>query len=249
MDTGAELIELLELQASAELVAKSELLHRIRSRGQHISDRTLAFYTAESLVPSPMRVGRRGVVYPALAVAQVEFVVYCRDHLRLSLENTRELLPLWRAVQRGLRDRRVDLAELEFVARTHVLTVEANYAVPLVINHSLAAAHDLGTSVSWTLKNGCQHEAEPGAPLTLGFLMAELDQETRLGRVVAWTQLRLPGFDVDAEDPYTLVLGIPVGVRLEVGASGAPNAERDPSGRSSSEDPAPMSKKTASVEL
>lgn len=215
MNEAAGVLELLELQRSADLVAKSELIEELRSRGCRISERTLTYYATEGLIPAAMRMGRRGVVYPRLAVAQLEFVIRFRDAGQ-TLEAIKELLPIWRLMHRGVRDKSIDLAELEFVARRHLTRTEASLAVPMLIDHVMhGICSHCREEIDWVLKDGSIHAGDSEQPLTLAFIVAEYDEQLKAGRRVAWTQLRLPGIcDPSGEEPNTLVLGIPNGVPL-----------------------------------
>jgi DNA-binding transcriptional MerR regulator len=215
MSAATQLVELLELQGSTDLITKKELLDDVRSHRCRISERNLAYYTAQGLMASPIRLGQRNVVYPSIAAAQLVFVIRCRD-AGLSIESIRELLPVWRYLQSGIRSGHIDLAEFEYIARSTINQTEANYAVPMAVSLVMSSiCPDCLSKIEWTLKDGTGCTGEEAADLTLTFILAEMDDESQVGRRVAWTQLQLPGFDSpDDAGSTTVVLGIPIGVTL-----------------------------------
>jgi DNA-binding transcriptional MerR regulator len=215
MTEANELVELLELQQSTDLITKSELLELVRQRGCRISDRNLTYYASEGLIPAALRLGRRGVVYPRIAADQLSFVIQSRE-ADLSLEAIRELLPLWKALQRGIREERLDLCELEIIARNTITKTEANFAVPMLVNRVMnGICHECRAKIVWTLKDGSSRTEADDDDLTLTFVVAALDEETKQGRQIAWTQLRLPGIvDPSGDEPTTIILGIPNGIAL-----------------------------------
>ena len=190
MNESADVIELLELQRSADLIAKSELIDELRRRHCRISERNLTYYSSEGLIPAAMRVGRRGVVYPRLVVSQLAFVIRFREAGQ-PIEAIKELLPVWRLLHRGVRDKSIDIAELEFVARSHLTRTEASFAVPMLIDHVMhGICQHCRKEIDWVLKDGSVHAGDADEPLTLAFIMAEYDEVLDAGRAVAWTQLR-----------------------------------------------------------
>jgi DNA-binding transcriptional MerR regulator len=215
MDHQLDALELLELQGSTDLITKAELKQYVRRQGGQISDRNIAYYSSIGLIPPAVRIGARGGAYPRIVGELLSWVVRSRDG-GLSIEAIKELIPLWRLLIHGRKSGCVDLAELEYVARSNVTLAEANRAVPLLISHLInAVCDDCRSKISWLLKDGSTFTSADSDALTLSFVLAELDPDTGDGRQVLWTQLKLPGIGgPDTEDPTTIVLGIPNGVWL-----------------------------------
>jgi DNA-binding transcriptional MerR regulator len=208
-------LEYFDLQGSTEMVTKTELTQYIRDCGEQISDRNITYYSSVGLIPSAVRIGSRGGAYPKIVCELLRWIIRSRGY-GLSIEAIKELMPLWELLVRGRRNGCVDLAEMEYVARERVTRQEANRVVPLLFGDLIT---DLcgccRPKMLWVLKDGSTVLSTEQDPLTLSFVLAELDPVTGQGREVAWTQLRLPGIaDIDADDPRTIVLGIPNGVRL-----------------------------------
>jgi DNA-binding transcriptional MerR regulator len=206
-------VEYIELQGSAEMVTKSELVQRIRDGGQSISDRNLAYYTSAGLIPPAVRVGSRGGVYPAIVVEQLSWVISARS-AQVSMEGIKELLPLWRLLVRGRRDERIDLAEVELVARGHELSLEANYRVPYLFSEVFrCVCSECLMDIEWILKDGTTFHHTEDTPLTLTFVVGKVNEDTGAGEVVAWTQMALPNMGVpELGSPTTIMLGVPLGV-------------------------------------
>ena len=136
MDEGNDFMELLELQGNLEMVTKSELLEQARGHGASVSDRQLTSFASEGLIPKSARIGSRGGAYPKLVVDQLNFVSRFRQR-GMSVQGVKELLPLWRYMQRATRKHEVSLAEFERVARMSITTPEAWFAVPGVLQETL----------------------------------------------------------------------------------------------------------------
>lgn len=215
MSDAASLVAYLELQGSAEMVTKSELIAAIRDRGQSISSRNLSYYATTGLIPPAVRVGSRGGVYPAIVVDQLSWVINARA-AELSIDAIRELLPLWRLLVRGRRDRRIDLAEVEIVARQHDMSLEANYRVPFLFNEVLSCiCADCLSEIEWILKDGSTFHHTDGTPLTLSFILGKLNEDTGEGEVVAWAQMALPLAEMpNLDGPTTIRLGVPMNVPI-----------------------------------
>jgi hypothetical protein len=215
MTDPAGALELLELQGSTDLVTKSELKKYVRQQGGQISDRNITYYASVRLIPPAVRIGARGGAYPKVVGELLSWVVRSRDW-GLSIEAIRELIPLWRLLMQGRRSGCIDLAEFEYVARANVTLAEANRAVPFLISDLITSlCDDCRRKISWLLKDGTMFDASGTEPMTLSFILAELDPNTGDGREIAWTQLQLPGIgSPNADDPTTIVLGVPNGVCL-----------------------------------
>lgn len=216
-DDSTLFMEYLELQGTLEFVTKSELHEQVRERGGSISDRQITTYVSEGLIPKSARIGSRTGVYPGIIV---DLVVWIGDSRKrgMSVESIKELLPLWRHLRRAIvHDQRLDLAEFEYVARQHVRSREASYAVPALVRSFLPCPschpEDLA-AIEFVHKDGEVLRLEdPGQPITLGFVIAEQDEETGEARQVASMRMALPVVE-DGSDPSTIVLGIANGVQL-----------------------------------
>lgn len=225
-----------DVQGSTEMVTRTELMQYIRESGEQISDRNLTYYTSEGLVPPAVRIGSRSGAYPKIVRELLRWIIRSRRQ-GASIDAIKQLLPLWVLLARSRRNGCVDLGEVEHLAREHVTLLEANRIVPLLISDMMLGLCDsCRQQTLWVLKDGTTVISTEHDPLTLSFVLAELDPVSGLGREVAFTQLRLPGIvEVDADDPKTIVLGIPNGIRLCPGpdsdhpaASSCATAEREP---------------------
>jgi DNA-binding transcriptional MerR regulator len=214
-DSASDALELLELQGSTDLITKAELKHYVRRQGGQISDRNVAYYSSVGLIPPAVRIGARGGAYPKIVRELLAWVVRSREW-GLSIEAIKEMIPLWRLLMQARRSGCIDLVEFEYVARSNVTLAEANRAVPLLISDLInSLCDDCRSKISWLLKDGTTFAASGTEPMTLSFILAELDPDSGDGREIAWTQLQLPGIGgPDVDDPTTIVLGIPVGVCL-----------------------------------
>lgn len=203
------------------MVTKTELTQYVRDHGEQISDRNITYYSSMGLIPSAVRIGSRGGAYPKIVGELLRWVIRCRGK-GLSIEAIKELLPLWELLVRGRRNGCIDIAEMEYVARENVTLQEANWIVPLLFNDLISGlCQTCRQKILWVLKDGSTVISTDHDPLTLSFVLAEIDPATGQGREVAWTQLRLPGIaDVDVDDPRTIVLGIPNGIPLCAGDEG-----------------------------
>lgn len=218
-------LEYFDLQGSTEMVTKTELIQYIRDCGEQISDRNITYYSSMGLIPSAVRIGSRGGAYPRVVCELLRWVIRSRGY-GLSIEAIKELMPLWEMLVRARRNGCIDLTELEYVAREHVSLQEANRVVPLLVSDLVTDLCECcRQKMLWVLKDGTTVLSTEQDALTLSFVLAELDPVTGKGREVAWTQLRLPGIaDIDADDPKTIVLGIPNGVRLCIGGVSSPDS-------------------------
>lgn len=218
--TDADFIEYLQVQGSPEMVTKTELIEGVRARGETISDRTLTYYTSQGLIPRAVRVGSRSGAYPKIVQELVVWLVRCRKR-DLSLEALRELVPLWRHLMKSRTEGVFDLGEIQYLARAHIGTNEANSEVPWVINEVLRSlCFVCAGEIRWILKDGTERIQSADEEMAISFILAELDEERQVGRPLAWTQLVLPGFgEVLEEGPSTIILGIPNNVQLDLGQS------------------------------
>ena len=212
MQEGQDFLEYLELQDNLDMLTKSELLEHVRRTGGPISDRTLTFYVTEGLVPKSARVGSRGGAYPKVVGELVAWIVRSRAR-GLSVEALKELLPLWKFLQRAVRAEEVSLAEFEYVARQHVRSPEALFAVPSLFSDCMPCLACL-SKTDFLLKDGQRVRHSEETPLTLGFALATEDPES--GEVRRLSDLLVsPPLQRDiADNPSTVVVGIPNGRRL-----------------------------------
>lgn len=232
---SSTLVEYIELQGSTDMVTKSELVQGIRDRGQSISPRNIAYYTSAGLIPPAVRVGSRGGVYPAIVVEQLSWVIAARA-AEVSMDAIRELLPMWRLLVRSRREGRVALAEIELVARRHDLSLEANYRVPYLFEEVFRCCGECLSTIEWLLKDGSSVHHADDMPLTIGFVLGKLNEESGRGEMVAWTQMTLPNIGTpDFSSPTTITLGIPLGVEID---------ERPPRHRPARSRPRPRQEET-----
>lgn len=211
-------LEYLQLQGpDPVLVTKSELIAKVRERGYSVSDRQLTFYVSEGLIPKSVRVGSRAGVYPQIVVELLGWVLRCKAG-GLSVEAIRELLPVWKYLIRSLNEQRIDLAELEYIARQHVTTLEGSYAIPAVVSSVLGdVCPECRAKFVLVLKDGTERVlSEPSA--TVGFAIAQRGDEVSDDTDAKWvarTRLALGGGGGDtANDPTTVILGLRVGEAL-----------------------------------
>lgn len=216
--SDTEFLEYLQIQGSPDMLTKTELVEGVRARGETISDRTLTYYTSQGLIPKAVRVGSRSGAYPKIVQELVAWLVRARKR-DVSLETLRELLPLWRHLIKCRTEGRFDLGEIQYLARARVTTTEASAQVPWVLNEVLhGLCRHCVQELVWVLKDGTEHIQSPTAEFSVGFILAELDDQRLVGRPVAWTQLVLPGLaEMPRENPRTIILGIPNNVELDLG--------------------------------
>lgn len=203
------------MQSDADFVTKTELRQALRDRGLPISDRNLTYYTSIGLAPAAVRIGGRAGAYPKVVIEQLAWVMRSRDRGQ-SIDSIKELLPLWRWLMRNRVEGRIDLNELELVARRPGLSAEANFAVPYLVSEVLLClCVDCLRAIEWVLKDGSPFHHGQETPLTLSFMLGTVNGETGLPELVAWSQLAFPGMGhPDPDDPMSITLGLPVGVRL-----------------------------------
>lgn len=210
-------LEYLQLQGSdPELVTKSELISVVRELGYSVSDRQLTFYVSEGLIPKSVRAGSRAGVYPRIVVELLAWILRAKEG-GLSVEAIRELLPVWKYLIRARKDRRIDLAELEYIARQHVVTLEGSYAMPAIVSGVLhGACRRCRAKVVVVFKDGT--EKSLGDPsVTVGFAIARRgdDEGGPEGTWIARSRLALGGDGGDTgKDPTTVILGVRPGEAL-----------------------------------
>jgi DNA-binding transcriptional MerR regulator len=217
-----------------DLITKTELMQEIRDFGLKISDRTLGFYGAEGLIPPSLRVGARGAAYPVITIHILVWVIESRER-GISLPAIKELLPVWLYLNEACRCGTVDIAELEQVARRSVTTKEANYAIPSLVNEMMSGlCHTCRDRVQWLMKDRSVIDHTATEPVTLKFLLGDVDESTGLGRVLAWTQLQLPihGQAPSVDDRSTIVLGVPLGTNFTESSCSRPRLVKAPQSKS-----------------
>lgn len=244
-------LEYLQLQGSEpDLVTKSDLVNEVRQSGYRIGDRQLSFYVTEGILPKSIRVGSRAGAYPRIVVDLLTWVLRAREG-GLTVDTIRELLPVWKLLTRARRDKRLDLAELEYVARQHVRTTEGSMAMPAVVSDVLTTCSQcLGCaqdSVVVVMKDGEEKRLDD-ISTTLGFaIVRQLEVTTDSADAsdvrsvwMARTRITLAtGVDQDLRtDPTTVILGVRPNDPLPVG-SGAPGSRQPavmPAGGSAPDD-------------
>jgi len=233
-------MEYLQLQGSdPELVTKSELIAAVRKHGYSVGDRQLTYYVSEGLIPKSVRVGSRAGAYPRIVVNLLAWILRAKDG-GLSVEAIRELLPVWKYLVRARNDGRIDLGELEYIARQHVVTIEGSYAIPSVVadvlHNSLCSkcrAKCLANLIL-VLKDGTERTlSDPSA--TIGFAIArrgDEDSGETEAKWVARTRITLATNGDTANDPTTVILGLRPNEAVppehtETGPSDSGNANHD----------------------
>lgn len=214
-------LEYLQLQGSEpDLVTKSDLLNEVRQVGYRIGERQLSFYVSEGILPKSVRVGSRAGAYPRIVVELLTWVLRAREG-GLTVDTIRELLPVWKLLTRARRDKRLDLGELEYVARQHVRTTEGSMAMPVVVSDVLTTCSQcLGCtspSVLVVMKDGEERSLDD-ISTTLGFAIARQVEVPTPGHNtpevrsvwMARTRITLAtGVDQDLRtDPTTVILGV-----------------------------------------
>jgi DNA-binding transcriptional MerR regulator len=206
-------MEYLQLQGSdPELVTKSELIAAVRKRGYSVGDRQLTFYVSEGLVPKSVRAGSRAGVYPRIVVQLLAWILRAKEG-GLSVEAIRELLPVWKYLVRARNDGRIDLSELEYIARQHVATIEGSYAIPAVVADVLhdSVCSKCRAKLVLALKDGTERALNDPST-TIGFAIARRGDEESGQTEAKWvgvTRIALAGLgDGIAKDPTTVILGL-----------------------------------------
>jgi hypothetical protein len=206
-------LEYLQLQdGKSDLVTKSELTARVRAMGYSLSDRQLTFYMTEGLVPRSVRVGSRAGADPAVVVELMTWILQAREE-GASIEALRELLPVWKFLVRARAQHELDLGELEYVARQHVISVEGSIAVPRVVSdvmvrHLCASCRD---GITIIYKNG-ERRPMNDCGTTVGFAIARVpaegaDPEAK-PQWFASTRLCLALSRSHSTDPSTVIVGL-----------------------------------------
>lgn len=214
-------LEYLQLQGDEpDLVTKSELLGQIRKSGYSLSDRQLTFYMTEGLIPRSVRVGTRAGAYPKIVVRLARWIVAGRD-AGVSLDALKELLPVWKYLMRVQKDGVLDVAELEYLARQHVTSVEGSIGVPRVVSWvmSESCCPSCQKKIEIVYKNG-DRKALSDAEATIGFAIARTPTEDdddagdSAPRWFASTRLTLGQRHDHSTDPTTVILGVPLNATL-----------------------------------
>lgn len=203
-------LEYLQLQDSDDLVTKSELIAEVRAFGNPISDRQLTFYVSEGLVPKSVRVGTRAGVYPRIVTELVSWVLTSRER-GVPIEAIKELLPVWKLVIRARREHRLDLGELEYVARQHVSGVEGAVAVPMLVGDVMRGyCPQCRGDIKIIRKDGAEMSLDDVAT-TVGFAFAQRTTSDTGEETLRWmgqTRLTLAYVENFYEDPTTVLLGV-----------------------------------------
>lgn len=205
-------MEYLELQGGeTRLVTKSELMSEVRDAGFKLSDRQLTFYMSENLIPLSVRAGSRAGVYPAVVVKLMVWILYMR-RMGLSIEALRELLPVWKFLIRSRNAGRLNLGELEYVARQHVSSDDALSAVPTVVSYVMVYCLCPDCRREITLVDRDGNETAMDETTSIGFaiagpLHAEDDELPSVDRWVARTRINLAVPPSATTDPLTIRLG------------------------------------------
>ncbi len=211
-DEKNDFVEYLQLQGGdPALVTKSELIQRVRERGYSLSDRQLTFYMTEGLVPRSVRVGSRAGAYPEIVVELLTFILWARDG-GVPIDSMKELLPVWKMLVGARRSKTLDVAELEYVARQSLTSMEAVMAVPQMVAFvfSRYVCKKCSSGFDVIYKDGTTRSLDDHAA-TVGFAIArqvsEKEDEPAQARWIASTRLSLGGAG-DYSGPTTVLLGL-----------------------------------------
>jgi len=107
-----EVLELLKLQDSAELLTLREVQEELREQGVPISPRKLTYYVTEGVVPKSLRIGARAGAYPRKIVDLLAFVSWAKD-AGFSLEAIKKLRPRWMYMEHVHLTKTLDLRRLQ----------------------------------------------------------------------------------------------------------------------------------------
>jgi DNA-binding transcriptional MerR regulator len=211
MDEENSFLEYLQLQGSnPELVTKSELVAAVRDRGYSLSDRQLTFYVSEGLIPKSVRVGSRAGAYPRIVIELLAWVLRAKEG-GLSVDAIRELLPVWKYLIRARHSMRLDLAELEYIARQNVTSIEGSYAIPPVVADVLHAfCARCRADLVVVLKDGTEKRLGDTST-TVGFAIARRSDEESGETDASWlarTRITFAGVTNVDTDPSTVILGL-----------------------------------------
>jgi DNA-binding transcriptional MerR regulator len=206
-----DFLEYLEMQDSLDMVSKSDLLEKVREVGGRLTDRQLTTYISEVLVPKSARIGSRAGAFPRIVVDLLTWIDHSRQR-GLSVEAIKELLPLWKFLQRSCRRGELDFSEFEYVARQFVRSSEAGFAVPTLFDQVLPCpVHETNElrAIKFTLKNGRVIDPLSDEFVPLSFTLYDFDDNQGSYQLVAEARFAIP-LSVD-DDAISIVLGIPNG--------------------------------------
>jgi DNA-binding transcriptional MerR regulator len=208
----SEFLEYLQLEGGEpRLITKSELLAEVRERGIPISDRQLTFYVSEGLLPRSVRVGSRAGAYPSLVVSLLTWILRFRE-TGVPIEAIKELLPVWKFLIRARNEKRLDLAEFEYVVRQQLESFDAILAVPTLLTDVIVTlCRDCRRDLVLVTKD--RSEVPLTAPdTTIGFAAARRRTDESGSSSLDWWAYRritLAGPPDDyAADPTTVILGV-----------------------------------------
>lgn len=209
-EAGNEFLEYIELSEAPEMITKSELMDRVRSRGGSISDRLLTFYSSEGLVPKSLRIGSRSGAYPVV-VEDLILWIYAARKAGTSVAAIKELLPVWKFLKRSAKSKELNLAELELVAHRCLESWEAILGLPMLVLFALPCICDLEDTtlidkegIKIPLGNDPSHAS-------IGFLVEQPNAQENGHDFVFSTRLTFPSAhpEVARRDPRTVVLELP----------------------------------------
>lgn len=175
-----------------------------------VSDRQLTFYVSEGLIPKSVRVGTRAGVYPRIVVELLSWILTARDR-GVPIEAIKELIPVWKFLVRARRERRMDLMELEYIARQHVTSLEGVVAVPMLVGDVLMGyCPPCRGDIKIVRKDGVERSIDD-VETTVGFAFAQRSEDesgNETSRWVGQTHLTFAYVQNFHEDPTTVLLGI-----------------------------------------
>lgn len=111
-ESDQEVLDLLRMQDTPEMVTVSELLELVRKSDVPMSPRTLTYYVTEGLVPKSLRIGARAGAYPRKVVDLVTFIAWARQ-VGFPIEAIKKVRPVWIFVEQSKASKRLDLRRLQ----------------------------------------------------------------------------------------------------------------------------------------
>lgn len=205
MATAEDFLEYLELQQEASLITKSELIEQVRGRGLKISDRLLTYYSTEGLIPKSVRIGSRSGAYPAVVADLLAWVIQSRNR-GVAVEAIKEMLPVWKWLQRSHLKKELNLSEFELVARNHIKSPEAMFALPPLV-YAVFDCPQCLAETKLVLKDGSVVDATEKPVLSFALVMPSSDSDGDQRSFT--TTLTLPVDRGGINDPQAIVLELP----------------------------------------
>ena len=218
-----EFVEYLKLQDNLDMCSKTELLEALRDWGAPVSARQLTTYVTEGLVPKSARVGSRSGVYPKIICELLYWIEQSRRR-GLSIEAIKQLVPSWRFLRAGLRDKEIDLGKFQELAEQTITHEEAGYALPMLFISCLPcpihddAGNERLAETKFVLKDGTRRLHEADRPMSIGFSMIDPKEPSRCSA----TRITIP---LHNESSSSSTISLAIDRSRPGAASPGPNAE------------------------